>query len=1752
MGKDISSLFRPLADGKTILLDVSCRIHLVTGTVFLVASDGTMQPVQLGQELPSGAHIFIESGAISLGYADHSVVSLVSTDRVSAAFHETKAEMASDESDEGGRKDAAQEGEDFSAHGQLGQLTQVSPQILALQHSEESILASHREEPIFMHEMFEVPPLSVGVIALSANEVLHDFHDVASISLTMSGLQVIPPQSATISGQDTGLVIEDQKLSTQGQLSVVDPNLGQDHFVQSTLVGPLGTFSIGRNGQWNFVVDSTSRTVQALGVGKSLTSAFMVQSADGTRHQVLVEIDGTDDAPVLQAQSQSVTEDGAVLFGHMSATDIDVGDTLTYGTTAVVAGFSLHPDGSYQFDSSNPSYQHLAVGGAQTLSIPVTVTDSQGATSSQNLVITVHGTNDAPVLQAQSQSVTEDGAVLSGQLSATDIDTGDTLTYGTNAVVAGFTLHPDGSYQFDPTDSSYQHLAVGQTEKVSIPVVVTDSQGGTDTRTMEIVVTGTNDAPVVSGTTVLPSGTEDQPVTLLASDLLSHATDVDATDSLSVSNLRVDHGTILDNKDGTFTLSPEKDYNGQVHLIYDVVDGHGGTTPAQASMSVAAVGDAATITGVDTGDVTEDVNTYPTVSFLAHQIHTSGQLTITDPDSGEDHFDFKSFISWSARPDLRPYSSAHGGRLSIDQDGTWEYIIDTRKPEIQRLGVGDTLKDTVKIQSADGTEHTIEITIHGTNDAPTVSGATLLAPGTEDQPVTLLASDLLSHATDVDATDSLSVSNLRADHGTIIDNKDGTYTLSPEKDYNGQVHLTYDVVDTHGGSTPAQASMSVAAVGDAATISGVDTGDVTEDFDPYSPNSFMAHHINTSGQLTITDPDSGEDRFDFKAFISVPGHAEYRPYTTALGGLLAIEPDGAWTYAVDTRKPEIQRLGVGDTLKDTVKIQSADGTEHTIEITIHGANDAPTVSGVTLLAPGTEDQPVTLLASDLLSHSTDVDAGDSLSVSNLRADHGTIIDNKDGTFTLSLKKDYNGQVHLTYDVVDGHGGTTPAQASMSVAATGDAATIADVQTHASKISVTEDQGYINTHHELEYHGKLIIHDPDAGEDHFDVNRGPQTYTGIGYDTQLGGHVVLAADGTYSYSIDNRKDVIQRLGDGDSITDHVTIRSADGTTHDIAVVINGTNDAPVVSSAPDLGSTSEETPVHITAAQLLAGVSDIDSSSVSVVDGSLSSPHGIFTGTAATGYTFTPAKDFHGTDLDISYKVTDGSLQTPAHATIDVTPVTDPASVGVTMSAEQEVISTGTVDGRIMVGDIAAGQPLRELTLEFTVIGHATGTSGGSQGPVIFNFGDATHNNMLSLWNPANMKVGGAGDHATGVNLEDGNSHRITLTWESSSGDLKVFDNGNLVSTIPNYHKGGTLPEDAYMVLGQKLNHPENPAAPGWNSAEHYQGEVFNAALAHHALSDSEVAKAPLASQLDHASGLLLDVRSVGGHLVDTTGTHSLTDEGDLGHVSSQVDTSLTPPPPGSLLHLDVDVTAPADSQDQVTGTTIDGFPVGTLLSDGHHSVTVGTNPVDVDGWDLDHLTAQLHGAASNFLIAVTAETTGPDGQTASHTSEIPVNMDLNQPLAVPTAHDEPLSDDEQDAIDAAFLAQTDGHDSGHDSHESPIDLRGLGGTSDEDHDTDHDRTADHDGHESGSDAAQEAAPFEVTVSLDDLLQPPDGMDSLLAGQPEKAPVAAPPAEAGESGHEGASPAGGDDLDGGTPDASVLDANLVDSSDDEHL
>ncbi|WP_146748003.1 retention module-containing protein, partial [Achromobacter sp. HZ01] len=109
--------------------------------------------------------------------------------------------------------------------------------------------------------------------------------------------------------------------------------------------------------------------------------------------------------------------------------------------------FTLNADGTYTFNPG-ADFQRLGDGQTATTSITYTVTDAQGATDKATLVITVTGSNDAPILTPD---------VILGDLSNNDsdvitpvdiakqfqdVDQGDTLTYTATGLPPGLALDP--------------------------------------------------------------------------------------------------------------------------------------------------------------------------------------------------------------------------------------------------------------------------------------------------------------------------------------------------------------------------------------------------------------------------------------------------------------------------------------------------------------------------------------------------------------------------------------------------------------------------------------------------------------------------------------------------------------------------------------------------------------------------------------------------------------------------------------------------------------------------------------------------------------------------------------------------------------------------------------------------------------------------------------------------------------------------------------------------------------------------------------------------------------------------------------------------------------------------------------------------------------------------------------------------------------------------------------------------------------
>ncbi len=172
------------------------------------------------------------------------------------------------------------------------------------------------------------------------------------------------------------------------------------------------------DGTWSYQLNNGLPAVQALNNGQTLTETirYTITDADGDKSEatLTITINGTNDAPVLQAHTKEILEDqtatGNVLQG---ATDVDSktlivteftvnGVRYEAGKTATIAGVGtllISANGSYTFKPD-------ANWNGDVPQVKYTVSDGAASTTS-TLDIDVLPVNDAPVSQDGSGNVTE-------------------------------------------------------------------------------------------------------------------------------------------------------------------------------------------------------------------------------------------------------------------------------------------------------------------------------------------------------------------------------------------------------------------------------------------------------------------------------------------------------------------------------------------------------------------------------------------------------------------------------------------------------------------------------------------------------------------------------------------------------------------------------------------------------------------------------------------------------------------------------------------------------------------------------------------------------------------------------------------------------------------------------------------------------------------------------------------------------------------------------------------------------------------------------------------------------------------------------------------------------------------------------------------------------------------------------------------------------------------------------------------------
>ena len=156
----------------------------------------------------------------------------------------------------------------------------------------------------------------------------------STLTITVHGADDAPSFGGTL----TGDVTEDGVLVAAGAILVVDADAGQSALQpQAGTAGSYGSFSIDADGHWSYTLDNPAAHVQGLAEGQTVTDSFVVASADGSTRTVVVNVHGTDDAPIALVDVGTTQEDVAI-HGNVLANDSDIdGGALAVTQFAVAA-----------------------------------------------------------------------------------------------------------------------------------------------------------------------------------------------------------------------------------------------------------------------------------------------------------------------------------------------------------------------------------------------------------------------------------------------------------------------------------------------------------------------------------------------------------------------------------------------------------------------------------------------------------------------------------------------------------------------------------------------------------------------------------------------------------------------------------------------------------------------------------------------------------------------------------------------------------------------------------------------------------------------------------------------------------------------------------------------------------------------------------------------------------------------------------------------------------------------------------------------------------------------------------------------------------------------------------------------------------------------------------------------------------------------------------------------------------------------
>ena len=1043
--------------------------------------------------------------------------------------------------------------------------------------------------------------------------------------------------------------------------------------------GQYGSLTINSNGSYTYAMKGEGENVSFELDGKTYTSLDQLAEGDTiyetftiyvrdehnawTAKTVTVAIHGTNDIPTLDITGSdwNITQGGDLsIDGTFTVTDNDrdagtdqafhiAGGKDTSGTgtdgahgtdgdtnatfTTGYGTLTLNPaTGQWTYEANPDAIKGLGKDETKIETFEVTVTDEHGATSTKEITVTLHGTNDTPWIKQTSIELKEQGVYdrpedwikddantsttekvggtwigagehklsIEGDLSlnAGDLDVHDKLTYGINGLTTGSgsadslnvaikgsdpdapdtvevrvissTFDPSnphiqiietnygtltldtqtGKFTFDISGSDADKLAAGEELEFSFHTTVNDQNGGNADNRLDVTIRGTNDRPTLD----LVEPTHGDNVTVVTDDKTGEVK-FDITEKADVANDTTVSGTLKSDDDdrganlrygvalGKQDVESEAGRNLAFGSGSDGKPGMGEPLHQTTDGKLVIEGKYGTLT------IDPESNTY---TYKTNEnADRLGLDADGNPQTGTDEFTIyvrDEHGAWTAKPiSVTVTGSNDTPTITADDAEHWVKEAGVVDTSTDHGSTTDTAKtpdpsdDSRELTDADNSLSRNEISgqVH-VKDTDTTDTLTLDIGAKEGSGTTLIGDP---------KTDANGNITLETEFGSIILHKDGTYTYTIDEDKTqslsqGQTEkeiFTITVSDGHGGTASVDITINIVGTNDRPTLTLTPTSDTVVSDPGYDKNhTEVAEDLTVTGTFEGADPDSnptleygvstsaGNRDTAFDANGNNPGMGGGHHSATGTYGSLTIDPStGEYTYTLDTAKGgAADKLGLKpdgkpeqgyDTFTIYVRDEHGAWSEQTVTITVNGSNDAPAIAKT--------ENTLTVTESGFKADNTAVDTTHDVSKGSVNA---TDVDTSDqGKLTYYFSDKAHNPVTFGKGDVIGH------------------LTLADgTKTEISVTSVKPD-------------GTIVT---DYGTFHLDTKTGEYTFT-------------------KTESTGNATDQLQ-LGDKVELDFSISVKDSHGetasSTHDVTVVINGSNDRP---SATMQGITVKEAGVH---------------------------------------------------------------------------------------------------------------------------------------------------------------------------------------------------------------------------------------------------------------------------------------------------------------------------------------------------------------------------------------------------------------------------------------------------------------------------------------------------------------------------------------------------------------------------------------------